>query len=171
MADNTRDTNWTLRLIGGAILVVLLLLGYWISVALVPREWAQFIGDRVDGRLLRGWFYGLFIGFVFTLLPLVIARQAFRPLGWGLRGVLLLVAVLTALPNLMTLGIRLGSGNAAHAGERILDVEGPGFRAGTSWGIATAIIVFLALSAFGVWRHFGDRESKELRRARAAAGE
>jgi hypothetical protein len=39
----------------------------------------------------------------------------------------------------------LGNGNAAHAGERILDVEGPGFRGGSLVGAVLA-----ALVSFGV---------------------
>ena len=46
----------------------------------------------------------------------------------------------------MTLGIVLGTGNAAHAGERILDVEAPAFRGATLAGalIALGMIGFVA---------------------------
>ena len=37
----------------------------------------------------------------------------------------------------MTLGIVLGISDAAHAGDRILDVEGPGFRL---WSLIGAIV-------------------------------
>jgi hypothetical protein len=42
----------------------------------------------------------------------------------------------------MTLGIVLGTGSGAHAGDRILDVEAPGFRGATLAGalIATGLV-------------------------------
>jgi uncharacterized membrane protein YccC len=53
------------------------------------------------------------------------------------------VAILLALPNLLTLGIVLGSGKAAHAGERTLDVDAPGFRGATLGAVIAAVIAFL----------------------------
>ena len=53
--------------------------------------------------------------------------------------VALALAVLLAIPNLMTLGIVLGTGNAAHAGDRILDVEAPAFRGATLVGALIAL--------------------------------
>ena len=41
----------------------------------------------------------------------------------------------------MTLGIVLGRGNAAHAGDRILDVEAPAFRGGTFAGALLACVL------------------------------
>ena len=60
--------------------------------------------------------------------------------------VALVVAIVLALPNLMTLGIVLGRGNAAHAGDRILDVEAPAFRGGTLGGalLAGALVGLIA---------------------------
>jgi len=73
------------------------------------------------------------------------------------------VAVILALPNLMTLGIVLGRGNAAHAGDRILDVEAPAFRGGTFAGALLAcllvgFVLYLLLSR--------DRARSDERRAR-----
>ncbi len=58
--------------------------------------------------------------------------------------VAIVVAAVLAIPNLMTLGIVLGRGNAAHAGERTLDVEAPAFRGAS---LAGALIA-LAMGAF-----------------------
>jgi hypothetical protein len=61
------------------------------------------------------------------------------------RGWTLVVAALLATPNLLTLGVVLGSGGAAHAGERTLDVDAPGFRASSLIGaIAVLVAFFLA---------------------------
>jgi hypothetical protein len=57
------------------------------------------------------------------------------------------LALIVALPNLMTLAIVLGTGNAAHAGERIMDVDAPLFR---GFSLVGALI---ALAVFGFWRY------------------
>ena len=64
---------------------------------------------------------------------------------------LVAAAVVLAIPNLMTLGIVFGTRSAAHAGERILDVEGPGFRGGSLIGAVlgvafVGVIVYLVTS-------------------------
>ena len=95
------------------------------------------------GIVLGLWtLLGLFYGFVFTLLPLAVLvlilrwRSSWR---WVVFAVTL--AAILALPNLMTLGIVLGRGNAAHAGDRILDVEAPAFRGGTFAGTLLACVL------------------------------
>jgi len=66
-------------------------------------------------------------------------------------------AFVVGAPNLMTLGIVVGSGNAAHAGERILDVEGPGFRGGSLVGAIAAVVIGLVL----VWLVSSRRRNKD----------
>jgi len=129
-----------------AVAVVVVLLGYLLA-AFVPRWWAQWVGRRVDGSLTAGTVWGLFLGIVFTFLPLLIAWQAIAR-GWikGLwKAVVVAVAVVLALPNLMTLSIVLGTSSGAHAGERTLDVDGPGFRAASLWGAIIGALVFMGL--------------------------
>ncbi len=131
-------------LIGGVL--VALIAAYFIGAATIPRWWAQRIGDQVDGSMAAGTGLGLFYGFVFTFLPLLVLSFALRRgRSWNFRGWLVAAAIVLAIPNLMTLGIVLGDGSAAHAGERILDVDGPNFRAFTLVG---AIIG--AVAALGV---------------------
>lgn len=129
-----------------AAAVILLAIGYGLA-AFVPRWWAQWIGRRVDGSLAAGTVWGLFVGFVFTFVPLLVAWQALvRPWIKGVwKAVTIAVAVLLAAPSLMTLSIVVGRGKGAHAGERILDVDGPGFRAATLWGVILAAAVFAGL--------------------------
>ena len=101
---------------------------------MIPRWWAQRVGNVVDGSLTVGALYGLFIGFVFTVAPLllllvVMRRGDRRDRTWlGLARLARPRRCSLAAPNLMTLGIVLGISDAAHAGDRTLDVEGPGFR-------------------------------------------
>lgn len=150
--DRNELQSWAKR---GALLFglgLLVLLGYLLAVALVPRWWAQLIGDQVDGRISVGTGYGLTLGFLLTLISLFLVRQAFRAMPWTARGLLLAVAVLISLPNLMTLGVVLGSGDGAHAGERILDVDGPGFRAASATGALAAAAVLAVFLVLGVMR-------------------
>jgi len=134
-----RDPNCSRRIGVGVILLVGLTLIGLLGAAFLPRWWAQRIGDQVGGSITTGGFLGLFYGFVFTLLPLIVVFLVFRYLKtWRRRAVGGGVAVLLAAPNLLTLGIVLGTGNGAHAGDRILDVEAPAFRGGTLAGVLLA---------------------------------
>jgi hypothetical protein len=134
------DPNWSRRVVVGISLVVALTLLALLGAAFLPRWWAHRIGDQVGGSITTGAFLGLFYGFVFTLLPLVVLLLALRFLrSWRQRAVVLAVAVLLAVPNLLTLGIVLGTGNGAHAGDRTLDVEAPAFRGGTLAGALLAL--------------------------------
>jgi energy-coupling factor transporter transmembrane protein EcfT len=149
-APEPAEVNWSRRVVVSLVLVgVVLLLGL-IASATVPRWWAQRVGDQVQGSIVTGTFVGLFYGFVFTLLPLLVLAAVLRwRRTWRALVVALVIAIVLALPNLMTLGIVLGRGNAAHAGDRILDVEAPAFRGGTLAGALlaaalVAVVVYLA---------------------------
>lgn len=156
------------RLLIGIVLVLGLILAWFIGAAVIPRWWAQRIGDRVDGSLTTGTILGLITGTVFTALPLLTlwAGVRFRD-GWRRFVGFALIAAALASPNLFTLGIVLGNGNAAHAGERILDVDGPGFRGGSVAGAvlgALGVAVFLYLVVTRKWsRRKAGRFKDQLR--------
>jgi hypothetical protein len=160
------DPNWSRRIVLGIGLVVVLTLFGFLGAAFLPRWWAQRIGDQVGGSITTGAFVGLFYGFVFTLLPLVVLWLAFRILrSWRHRALAVVVAVVLAVPNLLTLGIVLGRGNGAHAGDRILDVEAPAFRGGTLIGALLAIAClagawYLLRSRRRAWRRGDELEAK-----------
>jgi hypothetical protein len=134
------------------------------GAAFLPRWWAQRIGDQVQGSIAAGWLVGLVYGFIFTLGPLLVAWLALRLFeSWRLRVAGLVVGLAVASPNLLTLGIVLGSGSGAHAGDRILDVEAPGFRAATLVGaLAAAGCVggawYLLASRRRAWRRASETE-------------
>ena len=134
--------NWGRRALWLVVALVVLFVAGLIASATVPRWWAHRVGDQVDGSITQGTLVGLFYGFVFTFLPLVILLLVLR---WRrtTRAVVVAVvlAVILALPNLMTLGIVIGRGNAAHAGDRVLDVEAPAFRGGTLAGAILAVLL------------------------------
>ena len=145
--DEQADANWSRRLMVTAAVVAGVLLGGLIASATIPRWWAQQVGAQVNGSIVTGTFVGLFYGFVFTALPLLVlvAVARWRRTPRALVAAVV-VAVILAIPNVMTLGIVLGTGNAAHAGERTLDVEAPAFRGASFAGalIALGMIGFVA---------------------------
>ena len=154
------QTDWAHRLKVWGGITVLVLLGLLIGAAFIPRWWAQRVGDQANESFTGGIMLGLFYGFVFTILPVLLIiwgirrRRSGRMWLWILGG-----AMLLALPNLLTLGITLGPGSGAHAGDRTLDVEAPGFRGATLGG------ALLAVAAIGfIWYLLSSRS-----RARASA--
>ena len=121
-------------------ITVAILLGLLIGAAFIPRWWAQRVGDQANESFTGGIMLGLFYGFVFTVLPLLLIIWGIRRRRSGRMWLWILVgAMLLALPNLFTLGITLGPGSGAHAGDRTLDVEAPGFRGATLGGALLAV--------------------------------
>jgi energy-coupling factor transporter transmembrane protein EcfT len=134
--------------------VVVLAIAVLIASATVPRWWAHRIGDQVDGSITQGTLLGLFYGFVFTLVPIVLVVGILRwRRTWKTVVFALLVGILFALPNLMTLSIVVGRGNAAHAGDRTLDVDAPAFRGGTLAGAVLAAVLVGFIAYLLVSRH------------------
>ena len=127
--------------VGLALLVVVLVL---LAASFLPRWWAHRVGAQAGGNFTAGIALGLTYGFVFTIVPLAVLWWAFRRRRTVRTWALMVTAALAlALPNLLTLGIVLGTGGAAHAGERTLDVDAPGFRASVLAGSIVAALVFL----------------------------
>lgn len=165
-ARSGSDPNWSRRIVVAACIVGALTVLGLLGAAFLPRWWAHRIGDQVGGSITAGTFLGLFYGFVFTLLPLVVLWLTFRYLeSWRTRAVGVVIAVLIAAPNLLTLGIVLGTGSGAHAGDRTLDVEAPAFRGGTLAG------ALLALAFLGVGWYLWSSRRRALRRADSAQSE
>src|SRR4029079_16982926 len=105
----------------------------------------------------QGTTLGLVYGFVFTLLPIVAIVLILRwRRTWKTIVAAILIGVLLALPNLMTLSIVVGRGNAAHAGDRTLDVDAPAFRGGSLAGALLACTV-LGLIAYLIVSRNGAR--------------
>lgn len=158
---STRAKGWARKgmfaIIGIAVLVAI----YFILAALLPRWWSGFIGRQVDGRMTSGISTGLALGVLCTFIPIVcfaltvVNRGKLRnTLSW----LFAIVGVVTAIPNLLTLTVVLGGGNGAHAGERILDVEAPGFRGATLIGALIAVVI-AAVVIFYIarYRHRGKQ--------------
>jgi MFS family permease len=134
------------------------------GAAFLPRWWAHRIAHQVNGAMTTGIILGLFYGFVFTIVPLFTAFRAFqkrRP--WKVWAGLAVLSIVLAGPNLLTLGIVIGSGKAAHAGERTLDVDAPGFRGASLAGAIVALLTILAVEYLLVSRRWSKRKLHEAK--------
>ena len=154
--------RFTVFVVVGAALTVLL---YFVLSALIPRWWSQAVARQVGGRISAGVVIGLLYGFIFTFLPLIVLAQArHRAFSWPAKAIIVLVAAALTAPNLMTLGIAVGNGAAARAGNRTLDVMAPAFRQATLWGVVLGAIAAVVVVTFSIlW----ERRSRELKLLRA----
>ena len=156
--------DWGRRLVWAGGLLIVFVLAVLVASATVPRWWAHRVGDQVDGSITQGTTLGLVYGFVFTFLPIVAIVLLLRwRRTWKTIVAAILIGVLLALPNLMTLSIVVGRGNAAHAGDRTLDVDAPAFRGASLVG---AIVAGLLLVFVGWLMVSRDRAHSHARRAR-----
>lgn len=158
--------DWGRRILLVAIVLIAVVVIALIASAVIPRWWAQTVGRQAGGGMISGSGLGLFYGFVFTLIPLAVVWLTFRARRAAkLWAAGLIAALVLALPNLMTLAIVMGTGNAAHAGERIMDVEAPGFRGGSLIGAVVAGV------GFGFWRYQMAMRRRAQRRADRLEGD
>lgn len=141
------------------------LFGWLIAITVGFRVWASWLGNRIDGNMLEGTLWGISLGFFFSLIPLVIARQALRRrLSFVARLVIVVIALVVALPNIATMAIHFGSGKGAHAGQRIFDVDAPGIVVGSYVGMGIGVAVFLLLVVWGLIRWNDKRKTRKLSR-------
>jgi hypothetical protein len=166
-AGDERDVDWGRRLLWAGGLFVAVVIATLVVSATVPRWWAQRVGEQVDGSITHGTTLGLVYGFVFTFLPILAIVLLLRwRTTWKTIVVALVLGIFLALPNLMTLSIVVGRGNAAHAGDRILDVEAPAFRGGTLAGALVAVLL-VGFIAYLLWSR--DRAQGKTDRPPTAA--
>ncbi|MCS7006003.1 MAG: hypothetical protein RMM28_02845 [Thermoleophilia bacterium] len=156
--------GWGRRALWVLVALAAVLLLAWIGAAFIPRWWAQRVGDQVEGSIAAGITLGLVYGFLFTILPLAAVGAALRRRrGWKAYVAFAALATALAAPNLFTLGIAVGGGNAAHAGDRILDVEAPGFRGATAAGALVAALLAIVVGYLVVSRRQARAELARLR--------
>lgn len=159
------------RVLAGIVILALLVIAYFVLEAFLPRWWAQTIGHRVQGAISGGIGIGLAIGFICTFVPILLAVFALIS-GGRLRAIPAIVcgvsAVVVAIPNLLTLAVVLGNGNSAHAGERIFDVDAPGFRGASLVGAIVGALIAI-LVAYFIWGY--RRRGRKLDQSRAREAE
>ncbi len=162
-----------LRIVLALVALVAAYVAFRVSAAFFPRWWAQRVADQVQGDFSSGTWWGLFYGFGFTFVPLLLLFQIRRRFfNWTWRLIVLVVAILLAAPNWLTLSVVLGTSKAAHAGERIMDVDAPNFRVATLIGAIVGAVLAMVLTGLSLRmkhrKHQVERlkgERDELRRA------
>ena len=168
MNDRTTEEigspHWGRRVLWTGGLLAVFVLAVVAASATVPRWWAHRVGDQVDGSITQGTMLGLVYGFVFTFLPIIAIVLILRwRRTWKTIIAALAIGILIALPNLMTLSIVVGSGSAAHAGDRVLDVEAPAFRGGSLVGAVVAVLVVSLIVYLAVSRRRAHRTARRAR--------
>ena len=138
-----KDSNAGRKVGAGLVILVALALAAWFALSVLPRWWSHRVGNQVDGDLTTGAILGFTYGFFAMLLPLLVLGIVYRFARRSVKGwvIGLLIALLLASPNLITLGIAVGRGDAAHAADRTLDVEAPYFRGGMVIGAGAALLL------------------------------
>ena len=158
---------WAKKAITIAVAAVVLVITYFILAALLPRWWSQRIASLADGSFSGGIAWGVMFGLVCTLVPLLFFRAIWqvrkRKHARVMQISALVLGVIFALPNLLTLSIVLGNSSAAHAGERVLDVDGPGFRGASVLGAVIGVALFLGIIFLG---YMYNKRGKELEKMR-----
>lgn len=164
VVPDSRHSDWGSRVKVAVVGVAVVALGLLVGAAFLPRWWAHFVGDQAGGSIVAGIALGLFYGFFFTGLPVLLLLWAFRKQRpWQAWVMSLAAAILLALPNLLTLGVVIGRGNAAHAGERTLDVEAPGFRGSSLAGALTLLLALVLLQYLLASRRRTRQQLERLR--------
>lgn len=110
---------WLKKTITVVATLLVLVITYFVLAAFLPRWWAQRIAGLAEGGFSRGILWGLLFGILCTAIPLVLLVWVWQVRGWkfgrGVQIALTVLALVVAIPNLMTLSVVLGGGNAAHA--------------------------------------------------------
>lgn len=137
--------DWFSRLILWSAAVVLGVSLVVIGAAYLPGWWADRVADVVAGNRTAGVLGGFACGLAFTALPLIVLRSAVR------RGLVLterllrvVVAVLLAVPNLLTLGVVIRGGPPGALARAVLDARGPGLRGATLLGAVLGAVIVVA---------------------------
>jgi hypothetical protein len=162
-------TAWGARLFVFVIGALAGIGGYFAATRLLPRWWAGQISQIADQSFTKGITAGLVCGLVFTLLPLLVLRSSLRRgASWSARFVLLVLAVLVAVPNLITLFVVASSNDSVRIASDVFDRQAPGFRGATLAGA----VVGAALAVAWWWLRFVLRRRKtQVADLRAALAE
>lgn len=149
--------------VGVAVVAVIV---YSIGAAVIPRWWAQRVGEWVNKSMITGTGLGLTFGILCTLIPLLLLLFAVKRIRRSpkLAAAAAILAVIIALPNLMTASIAAGVSNAAKAGRDVMNVDAPMFRGATLWGAIIGVVLAIAIP-IAVKVHRKRREERKLQKA------
>lgn len=143
--------TWIRRVVVVLVLAVVAFILWRIFATAVPRSWAQHMARQVDSKMTRGIFWGLFYGFMCSFIPVLVAWQARRHfLNWVWKLVVVVLALVLAAPNLLTLGISLGDNSASDAAWLKLTTDAPGFQWSSLFGAIAGVVLALVVILTGV---------------------
>jgi len=155
--------KWKRVLLLGGIGLVVAAIAVVLIVNFVPVAWSRFIGDFAQGDTGRAILVGIIVGFCFTLVPLmVLLLLAYHSPAW-VKVVLVVLAVLLATPNLLTLWIQTGATSAVHAADRIMDTDAFGFAGASIWGAVIGALAFLVWAWLFISSRLTKKKLKTLR--------
>lgn len=162
-----RAKHWAI--IGGVGLVAI-----FIVATVVPYQWGNLIANVVNRSWLAGIFTGVAIGFVSTFIPYWLLSTGWKKRESGSANIFLILGIIVALPNLITLWIVLrsnGTGNgSADRADQLLNLGAPGFKFGSLIGAIAAAALAIVIWNIQRQRDKAKQEAAEEHdRAEAAA--
>lgn len=160
--DTQREDSsprWGLRIGLGVAAIIILAIVYLVVLLFLPVWWATRVSNQTQGSVTSGIILGLTYGFVFTFVPLLIAWQArYKKVSWPWKAVIVVLAIIVAIPNLLTLSIYANSSGAAAKARSMIDISATWFPSWTMGGAAAALILFVGIAAFWhLWRARGKK--------------
>jgi MFS family permease len=158
-----RERRWVARLLWSIVLAALLVALIVLAAATLPQWWSERIADRVQGSTSSGIAWGLFYGFGFTLVPLLAMLLVNRRWGRRAGAAMVVLALLVATPNWLTLAVVLGTNDSALDGRAIMEADAPGFRGATLAGALVAVALVLVAAALLGSARRRRRQVHELR--------
>lgn len=165
-AAKSKMPTWLVRTIVGVVAAVVLVIAYLIGSVTVPLMWATSIRDQIGGQLGNSIPLGMFYGFVFTFVPVLIIWQAFRKkMNKWVRVTLLVIGFLLLMPNLLTLGVVYGGTKSAADARNIWANSANWFDTWSQVFMVAGVVCAVALMVLSrMWL----RRSRKLRELKAA---
>ncbi|WP_157884085.1 hypothetical protein [Arthrobacter alpinus] len=162
----TKMPVWLFRTILGVIIAVLLVVGYMVASVTVPLIWAKSIGNQIGNQLGNSIPLGMFYGFAFSFVPVLVAWQAHhRKLNKWVRVSLAILGVILTVPNLLTLGVLYGTTQTAADARSIWANSANWFGTWSQMFMVVGVICAVAVIVLGrMWMKRG-RKIREIKAA------
>lgn len=157
---------WLSRTIIAVVAAAVLVLAYLIASVTVPLVWANSIRDQVGGQLGNSIPLGMFYGFVFTFVPVLLLWQARRrKLNKWVRLVLLVVSLVLLVPNILTLTVLYANTQTAVDARAIWAISANWFGTWSQVFMLAGIVCAIAVIYFGRLLLARGRKLRELKAA------
>ncbi len=158
---------WLTRTIIGAAIAVVLVVVFLIASVTVPLTWANAIKSQVGPQLGNSIPLGMFYGFTFSFVPVLLAWQAHhKNLHKWLRITIVVVAALLTLPNLLTLSVLYGTSTSSRNALSIWNTGGANWFG--AWSQAFMVVGIVTAIAVIILSRIWLRRGKKIRQIKAA---